>query len=142
MRRFVSATKVVLAVLALALPAGLSSCFVFKGTLTIYNDSTHDLDLVQWADDWGTTVDFGDDPVWDATLAATVPGILHGSSSTRRVFGGTDYIYFSFADQYGDGFRRTVEPVTVGGFDDVSFTFTNSTPSITLQFLPSRRTGR
>jgi hypothetical protein len=134
--------RAALAILVLGLPVGLSSCFFFKGTLTIYNDSSHDLDFVQWSDDWGETVEFGDDSVWDVYLAVSTPGILHGSYSARKVFSGTDFIYFYYADQYSDEFRRTVEPVTVDGFDNVSFTFTDSTPSITLSLSPSERNER
>jgi hypothetical protein len=139
MNRSAACRKVGLVILVLALFVGLSSCFFFMGTLTIYNDSSHDLDFVQWADDWGETVEFGDDSVWDVDLAASTPGILHGSSSTRKVFSGTDFIYFYYADQFPGEFRRTVEPVTVCGFDNVNFTFTDSTPSITLSFSPSDR---
>jgi hypothetical protein len=142
MSRSAVCRKAALVILVLALSVGLSSCFYFKGTLTIYNESSHDLDFVQWADDWNETIEFGDDSVWDVDLAAFTPGILHGSSSTRKVFSGTDFIYFYYADQFPGEFRRTVEPVTVGGFENVSFTFTDSTPSITLSFSPSDRNER
>lgn len=136
MRRSAWGIKAVLAVAALALPLGLSSCFYFKGTLTICNDSSYDLDFVQWANDWSETIEFGDDLVWDVDLGGYTFGIVSGSSSTRRTFGGTDFIYFYYAGEPMGEFRRTVETVTVGGFDDVTFTFTDSTPSITLRAAP------
>lgn len=134
--------KALLAILVLALPVGLSSCFFFKGTLTIQNDSAYDIDFVQWANDWNETIDFGDDLVWDFSLAAYTPGIKAGSSSTRKTFSGTDFIYFYYAGEVMSEFRRTTESVTVGGFEHVTFTFTDSTPSITLSLSPSERGER
>jgi len=129
--------RAVLAVLVLALPVGLSSCFFFKGTLTINNESSYDLDFVQWSNDWSETIEFGDDSVWDVSLAAYTPGIKAGSSSTRKTFSGTDFVYFYYAGEAMSEFRRTTESVTVGGFEHVTFTFTDSTPSITLSLSPS-----
>lgn len=137
MRRSTWCWRAARSILALALPIGLASCFFFKGTLTIRNDSSYDLDFVQWSNDWSETIEFGDDAVWDVDLAGYTPGILHGSSSTRKTFGGTDFVYFYYAGESFGEFRRTVEPVTVGGFDNVTFTFTDSTPSITLSVSPS-----
>lgn len=128
-----------LAVLVLALLIGLSSCNLFKSSLTIYNYSSFDLDFVQWTDSNGNSNSFGDDLVWDSILVAWESGIASGSSSTRQVSKGSDYIYFYFTND--SVHYRTTAVVSVGAMHDASFTFWDSTIITTAQLSGSGSTS-
>lgn len=88
--------------------------------LTIKNDSSMDLTLIQWNDTY-----FGDDSIWDSDLLENVDGIAAGSQSTENVTSGTGYIYFWIS---GDSQQyRTAALVTVSKDEQMNFTFTGST---------------
>lgn len=102
----------------------LVTCDLFKPSLTIINNSSHDIDRIEWIVN-GEEYWFGDDSVWDSTLSKYEVGIAINSSSTRDVEAGSSYIYFNFAD---DAQRyRTSEKVAIEARHDATFTFDDST---------------
>jgi len=95
------------------------------GTLTIRNQSSAELELVHWMDDFGYTYFFGIDLIWDPYIEDYVYGLFPGSSYLHQVYPGSSYIYFWIS--VSPDFYRTDALVSVNAGDAVVFTFTDET---------------
>ena len=126
--------KVLALTLLLTGMLALSSCDLFRPSLKITNASGYDLDFVKW-----NGVDFGDDSVWDYNLGYYVTGISGYGSSTRDVSKGSDYVYFYFTDSATK--YRTTALVTVGTWEDATFTLYGSTLITTARITGSSQTS-
>ena len=102
-----------------------SGCGLFETTLTISNQSSFEFDFVEWTDDGGEVHYFGDTAVWDSVLGSWQDGLAIGDSDTEEVGTGSDYVYFYFT-HLSTGYR-TSQSVSVGLFEDVTFTLYDST---------------
>ena len=100
-------------------------CDLLTTTLTIENQSSFELDFVEWTDDSGYTHDFGDTLVWDSSLGSWELGLAVWDSDTEEVEPGSDYVYFYFTHQL-TGYR-TSQTVSVSLWEDATFTFYDST---------------
>jgi hypothetical protein len=110
------------AVVLLLVPSG---CFLFKTTLTIENQSSAELDFIDWTDQSGETFYFGRTLVWDPILSSWEYGLSYNDSDTVEVGSGADYVYFFFSTS-SVGYR-TAQVVSVDRFEEATFTFYDST---------------
>ena len=101
------------------------SCNLFTTTLTITNNSSSDIDVVNWTDYDGRTYFFEDSLVFDTTVGWVDGLAAFGDLDTQEVGPGSDYVDFFFTDSV-DGYR-TNQRVSVDRHEDITFTFYDST---------------
>ena len=80
---------------------------LFPTTLTIENNTSYDLGLIQW-----NGIFFGDDQVYSACLGRNTHRLRPGSSAKMQVDPASDYITFWLISTT-DPEYRTIEMVTV-----------------------------
>lgn len=103
-----------------------SIIFFFSCTkLEITNNTSFDLDLIQWIDEDGDTEWFGTDRVWDYVLNKYLDGMRPGGSDEKDVDPGDSPIYFWAAA--GGPEWRTVDWIEVEKNKSESYTIHDST---------------